>query len=169
MIVLPFLLTVASLSQFINETNAQKGQSLRTCARAGCVTEAVIDIRRADLERPDYEVLVEFDKVKQRCTLSTNEDVSPEVPNCGDQVRLVLRAVPCTSSQDEKKCALTPKIEEHLVIFATPAKIKVTLFQEGKEIVVDTLHPIYKSHLPYGEDCESGCKFWRTVWTIPGE
>ncbi len=142
---------------------------LKYCTLLACRTEAVVDIRRADLETPNYEVLVEFDNIKQRCVLPKSEDVSPEVANCGDVVRLVHRPVPCKPSQDERSCVLTPKVEEHLAIFATPETITVTLFQDGKVIGTGTMHPIYASRFPNGKECDEGCKSWRTIWTIPGE
>jgi len=168
MIILPSLLAIASLDQFIDQGNAYKGQSLKTCTLLGCVTEAVVDIRRADLERPDYDIVVEFDGKKQGCKRPVSEDVSPEVPNCGDAVRLVHREIPC-DQRSNRNCDLMPKIEEHLAIFGTPATITVTLFQDGKEVATATMQPNYRAVFPNGRDCDGECKSWRTLWTIPGE
>jgi hypothetical protein len=61
MIIWSCLLALASVGQFIDQENSQKGQSLKVCTLIACVTEAVIEIQRADKLQADYDLVVEFD------------------------------------------------------------------------------------------------------------
>lgn len=149
LLVVPLLLaaTANAFAQF-NGQPVDKGQHLRTCTLLGSVTEAVIDVQRADKQVSTYDVLIEFDGIKIQCPF--NRDVSPEVANCGTRVKVALR----------------DSAVEHIAVFGTPSKITVALSENGKEVAKRSFKPDYKEYFPNGSDCPPGYMFWRTLWTI---
>lgn len=153
MITLHVVIAIALFGQFLDQTDSHKGQTLTTCTLLGGVTEAVIDVRRADKTQPTYDVVVEFDGTKADCPL--RDDAMPETANCGKKVAVR------SGTQD--------KSTEHIAIFATPSKISITLSEKGHRIATQVFEPIYESYYPNGKDCPPEHLFWRAEWLIPGE
>ncbi len=151
MIFVPLLFTAAFVGQIADQTDSQKGRSHKLCTLLACPTEAVIEIQRKDRFQADYELVIDFDGTKERCRLVHDE--LPELPNCGSRSRVQL-----SGNQTGG---------DSIAVFGKPSKISITLSDHGRQIATKTFEPVYAPIYPNGKDCGEGCKFWRTVWTLP--
>jgi hypothetical protein len=144
-------------------------QPSKYCTLLGCLSEAVIEVRRKDDVVPDYKITVEFDDKSISCEPSPQEIYAPEMANCGANVLARLREV-AHCAQPDFPCHLggpNGQIEEHIAIIGTsPKLIKITLSKGDKTVAAKSFSPEYASQFPNGKDCPDECKNWRVAWLL---